>query len=1383
MTSNVSSGAYLWFVMQAPPPMDHDLATSLTARSTRMGIRSQGEQRTLSNVQQERLDLLRAICDPARNLQTLQTWEPTRWKRHLKWLDVGGIALSLHDVILQKGMERILPAEIQLRWQRNLQHNLQRMEELAVEACAIHTTFQRGHVCYATLKGFSLTPLSVPRMELRSQVDLDFLVAEDDILLAKELLEARGYHLRAVSGRSWEFKANESAILRWRDQYQPNAAHAVELHVESRDTLHPLLPRMRWRPFQHVDMPVLHPADLYLGQGLHLFKHIHSEFFRVAHLLEFRRHTVAREEDDSFFEEVRSASADHPRAVQGLAVALAVAECATGSFVPASLSSWTTEQMAKGVRRWVNEYGARATAAAFPGSKRYLLLQRELEAANVVSRRPIRQSLLPRALPPAIIAPSTQEPLYETWLRYRLQMWFLFFRARFHLREGLRYAYEAWRWKLGSRMLLLLLVILLCSSARAQQQESSPLLYTAPNPQDTQTTVSPTQPRQPMDVSASLPYSPEMTLSTPREQAPSAKEIISFLQSTPDALIEVKQLLSDFSGQQGQPVSPDSITDEMLYSRIATNAEFRRNVGTFLQARGFTVDTVESPDDAADTRSRQAVPSSLESSSRTMPHPLPPVQAKPEPSLEPRVLSRPTPYNLRSLHDLYTQVTDSNGPLKRFGSDVFLRRDLATVRAMGAPASTSLPAGDDYVLGPGDSVSLQMWGSSTQTLTRTVDRDGTLNLQDGGQAHVAGMSLLQAQNAITALMRRQYRDVQLSLSLGKLRSVRVYVVGDVQRPGAYELSAQSTALSALYAAGGPTAIGSLRVLRQYRGTTLVGEIDLYDFLLHGLQKEERLQSGDTLLVPPAGPLVAVSGAVKRPAIYELKRKTSLASLLEDAGSATATAELARITVERVQRNQQRETIDLALQYGSSNEQTRAAIQNFIVQDADAVHVLPIEAYSQHVVYREGHVLHPGRVAWHDGMRLRDVLPSYRDMLPEPADRGEIVRLVPPDLHVETTEFSVAGVMVGNENPLLQPLDTIRIQGRYEADAPRVTIDGEVLRPGIYAFSQGMTAAQLVRMAGGFTRSALLTSADLSSYTVVGQTQVQDEHTSLRIGDAVLRNDAQADASLKPGDTLNVHRLTGWDDIGASIELVGEVAHPGHYGFKPGEHLSSILRRAGGFLETSYSDGAVMTRPDVQALEEKSKQELIRQIETSSAAARTSSSIAAGDGAAQLQLVQAQQDQILSNLKSQPASGRLVLHISNNINEWENTPADVEVRKGDKLVIPKRPGFVLVSGQVYNASAITFTPDKSAGWYLRRAGGTTQVANTKDIFVIRANGSVVGRDNGAFFHRDVLATRLDPGDVVVVPQKIIGTSLFWRNLLTVAQITSSIAVTAAVAGVL
>jgi len=404
------------------------------------------------------------------------------------------------------------------------------------------------------------------------------------------------------------------------------------------------------------------------------------------------------------------------------------------------------------------------------------------------------------------------------------------------------------------------------------------------------------------------------------------------------------------------------------------------------------------------------------------------------------------------------------------------------------------------------------------------------------------------------------------------------------------------------------------------------------------------------------------------------------------------------------------------------------------------------------------------------------------MLPEPADKGEIIRLNAPDLHPETIEFNVPDVLIGNGNLALQPFDTIRIYGRYEADAPKVTVGGEVLRPGSYSLAKGMTAGELVRMAGGFKRDALLDSADLTTYHVDGGSTVVSEHMSVSIGDAVNHRQA-ADVLLKPGDVLTVHQIAGWNDIGSAITIEGEVSHPGSYGIQQGERLSSILRRAGGFRETSYPAGAVLLREEVRRLEEKSRDELIRQIETSSTAARISPSLGSNDQSATLQLIAQQQDQVLARLKSQPPTGRLVIHITNDIASWENTAADIEVRAGDVLRIPKRPGFVLVSGQVYNSTAITFSPDKTAAWYLRRAGGPTEIANKGDIFIIRANGSVVGRGSGSWFDHDVLATHLDPGDVVVVPQKIIGASLFWRNLLTVAQITSSIAITAAVAGLL
>jgi protein involved in polysaccharide export with SLBB domain len=518
--------------------------------------------------------------------------------------------------------------------------------------------------------------------------------------------------------------------------------------------------------------------------------------------------------------------------------------------------------------------------------------------------------------------------------------------------------------------------------------------------------------------------------------------------------------------------------------------------------------------------------------------------------------------------------------------------------------------------------------------------------------------------------------------------------------------------------------------------------------------------------------------VKRPAIYEFKGQVTLADVLDEAGGVSVSAALAHIRVERIEADGHRATLEVGVPDGSTLESAQTRMKSFAVKDGDRVVVAPILPYSEKAIYMTGHVVRPGKLPYRDGMKLSDAIRSYQDLLPEPADHGEIVRLMPPDLRPEAIDFSVSDVLAGNDPIHLQPFDTIRILGRYEADAPRVTVRGEVLRPGGYALVDGMTAAQLVRIAGGFKRSALLEDADLASYEIRNGNQVVSRRRDIAIGRAVKDGDAGADALLKPGDVLTIHQISGWGDIGASVTLAGEVTYPGTYGLQDGERLSSVIQRAGGLRATAYPDGAVLVRRQVKELEEKSRSELIRQIETTSVGARLGQTVSGGDDAATLQLLVQQQNQVLQRLRSQPAVGRLVIRIGGDVASWANTPADIELRSGDVLTVPKRPGFVLVSGQVYNASAITYVPNKDAGWYLRQAGGATELASRKEIFVVRANGLVVGRRSGLWFEDDVLETRLYPGDVIVVPQKIVGGSVFWKNMLASAQVLSSIAFTAA-----
>lgn len=906
----------------------------------------------------------------------------------------------------------------------------------------------------------------------------------------------------------------------------------------------------------------------------------------------------------------------------------------------------------------------------------------------------------------------------------------------------------------------------------------------------------------------------------------SSDQIIRILQQNPDLVVELKSQAADRLQQQGTQVDANDITDQMLYNQIATNADLRTNITTFLRARGY-VSSNDLPTTGANagdggiegepfpgqrsqstsdgTNSARLAAAGLDSGSS--PSDQTNVSTDSIQSLNtvgnrggseqrrgpeagnsstdiPKVLRQPAPYNLQSMRDLYTQIPEQTVSLKRFGSEVFVNRNVSAMARGGAGRDTPLdvPLGPDYVVGSGDTLTISMWGGVTQSISRIVDRDGRILLPDAGSLDVAGLPLQRAESLIEGALKKQYRDVQATVTVSRLRSVRVYVVGDVQRPGGYDISSLATPLSALYAAGGPTSVGSLRVARHYRGKQLIEDIDLYDFLLHGVRNgSAHFESGDTLLVPPAGPQVAISGAVKRPAIYEVKSGDStLASLIDDAGGVTAAASLSHITIDRIDANHQRETVTLKGVDDGGSPSEGGVIATYQLKDGDRIRIGPILPYSQRAIYLEGHVVRPGRLPYTDGMRLSDVLHSYRDMLPEPAAHGEIVRLVPPDLHAETIEFNVPDVLIGNSNLDLQPYDTVRILGRYQVDAPKVSIQGEVLRPGTYPLSKDMTVAQLVRTAGGFKRDALLVSADLTSYGITDGNRIDGKLATVPIGAAVNGSDPGADVSLKPGDILTIHQITGWNEIGESVTITGQVRFPGTYGFQEGERLSSVLRRAGGFRDTAYPTGAVLVREQVRQLEEKSKEELIRQIETSSASARLAPSLGSGDSGTTLKLIQAQQDEVLSQLKSQPASGRQVVNITADIDSWANTPADIELRRGDVLTIPKRPSFVLVTGQVYNVTALTFTEGKTAKWYLQHAGGTSDAANRKDVFVIRANGSVVGRHSGGAFDPGVLSTKLDPGDVVVVPQKVIGGSLFWRNLLTAAQLASSIAITAAVA---
>jgi protein involved in polysaccharide export with SLBB domain len=858
----------------------------------------------------------------------------------------------------------------------------------------------------------------------------------------------------------------------------------------------------------------------------------------------------------------------------------------------------------------------------------------------------------------------------------------------------------------------------------------------------------------------------------------SADEIIQILQENPDLLAEAKTEIVQQLQSRGYPVTEGEITDQRLFDEIRSDDRARHAMSDALKQRGYGVDQTgqatnqqqgpaAQPSPQGRQRGEAATGQMGRGTAEQAGSERRPGQERREPGEGRPPQSEYPLRNLPAMRDLYKQAVNPPEKLERFGAALF-RNSIATDEKGAQKAPADVPVGPDYVIGPGDELVVEYWGRSTQRLQLTVDREGRIILPEAGGLVVAGRTLRDAQERIQQLLARQFKDITVDVTLGKLRAVRVYVVGDVKNPGAYDISSLSTPLSALIAAGGPTDSGSYRLVKHFRGKNLVEEVDLYDLMLKGVTTAQaHLQSGDSILVPPAGPQVTVAGTVRRPAIYELHNEQTLDQVLDLAGGVPVSGSLSTIKVERIVAHERREMLSLNVPAGDPPSDD--SFKRVQIKDGDTITVSPILPYSNETVYLQGHVFRPGKYPYRQGIKVTDIVSSYDDLLPESADRAEIVRLHPPDMNPEVIGFNLREVLDKKATaPALQPFDTIRVFGRYESDAPKVSIYGEVMRPGEYPLSERMSAADLLRLAGGFKRSAFRDSADLSSYSVVNGEKVELDHREIRMARA-LAGEPDTDVVLKPGDVLTIRQIGGWADIGGAINVTGEVLHPGRYGIQSGERLSSIIKRAGGFREDSYPYGAILDRAQVREFSAKSRDEMISKLQDQSGG---------GPRPALFSPANRQNQQLIEKLRQIAPSGRLVVHISSDVSKWEGTDADLEVRPGDSLFIPKRPNFVMVAGQVYSPTAITFSQGKHAGWYLRQAGGPTSTANKKDIFVIRANGTVVGKGSGQWWSGNVMSTILQPGDTIYVPDKVGGSGIF-KNIGQSVQLLTGVAVAVSV----
>jgi protein involved in polysaccharide export with SLBB domain len=828
------------------------------------------------------------------------------------------------------------------------------------------------------------------------------------------------------------------------------------------------------------------------------------------------------------------------------------------------------------------------------------------------------------------------------------------------------------------------------------------------------------------------------------------------------------------------------------------------------------------------------------------------------------MVHRPNPYSdIPSLYDLYVQAPSRDRPPQRFGTEVF-RDGLRDPRSV----PMDLPVGPDYVVGPGDSLSIDLWGGISTKLTRVVDREGRVTLPEAGPLLVSGKSLGEVQLAVQRAIGTEYRDTSADVSVSRLRTIRVYVVGEVEEPGAYDISSLSTALNALVAAGGATSRGSLRALRHMRGRQQIEEIDAYDLLLHGVSPDaQRFQNGDTLMVPPLGPQVTVTGMVRRPAIYELNGEKTVADALDLAGGILPAAALRHVEVQRLEAHEKRTMLSLDL---SPDNNGSVQLTAFQVQDGDEIHIFPIAPYNQDTIYLQGHVLRPGRYSYHEGMRLTDIVATYKDILPEPASHyGEIIRLNPPDFHPTVVSFDLSAAMKDPAAaPSLQPLDTVRIFSRFDfeqaptvsvvgevrspgnyktsgqaslrdavylaggltpdaaldtaqlfrfyadgsskifsvnlgealkgtavdnillqprdrllihqntsqVDPSTIEITGEVAKPGRYPYTGNMRVEDLIRAAGGLKLSADTNTADLTRYAASGGSS---EHLQISLM-SLSNGNASEDVPLRNGDVLAIRQAPGWNNVGAAVKVSGEVTHPSTYGIRPGERLSSTLERAGGYTKEAYPYGAVLMRREVRELEAKNQRELITRLKVERLQLKDLPETDTDQKNAKLNAL-AQTDSTLGQLSANPPIGRVVIHISSNIQQWRGTPADIVLKDGDELIIPKNPSYVMVSGQVFNPTAITAQSSRSARWYLSQAGGLTPIADKKAVFVIRADGSVLSAKNngGSIWSGDPMSASLRPGDTVIVPEKTpkIG-GVNWTTVIQTAQLASSVALAVA-----
>ena len=733
--------------------------------------------------------------------------------------------------------------------------------------------------------------------------------------------------------------------------------------------------------------------------------------------------------------------------------------------------------------------------------------------------------------------------------------------------------------------------------------------------------------------------------------------------------------------------------------------------------------------------------------------------------------------------------------LPLFGSSFFAEA------ADGSSPVDNVPVSADYTVGPGDEILLRAWGGIDIDYRTTVDRNGLLNLPKVGSFNVSGVKASELERHLRSQIGRLYTNFDLSVSLGQLRGVKVFVVGPAQRPGVFTLTSQSTMLSAVVMAGGPAPNGSMRKVLLRRDGKIISELDVYEFLVAGdKSKDVQLTAGDVIVFQPAGARVALTGALDTPAIYELKTPQEPArQVLRYAGGTPALANPNRAQLERIDTTQPK-----AARFVEELKLDGDGLQKPL-RDGDVLTLLPISPEFANAVTLRGHVAQPLRYPFRPGMRIRDLIPDrdalispefYRrkNLLVQVLDDDEDLRLEAqagaagynpafPSQGMGTVGGSGMNGNAGNNG-------TNAVSGNYGPNAGNLPNAG--YNPAVPSATSSRSRAERLRRSEDRTvvsasrRAPTALFDELNwDYAVIERLNTRDLTTQVipfNLGKAVLQGDELSNVELQAGDVVTVYSQK---DIRVPVSrqtrlvaLEGEVGAPGVYQLQPGDTLQSVIARAGGFTAQAYVYGLEFSREETRQRQRENLATAITRLEALSAVQTArdaanrrddptgaASSVAVSNAAAQAQL---------NRLRNVQPNGRIALELQPETTSLALLP-DVPLDGGDRIVVPPRPGFVTVAGAVVNSNAFLWKPDRTAGDYLRLAGAD-EAAEPANMFILRADGTVShAGDSRGFWGRNNLQSQLmQPGDALIVPSQLDFETwgrAFVRNLKDFAQIFS------------